>query len=1069
MKRRFLSVFLSLTMALSTLPVLSLAEDLDQGADAKQPVSSAGQEDQGTQTEQSQEPQADQSQETPEPQVEPESNATTIIVGNGEGEKDSLKEALDSAKAGGIIKLTKDIDITGGVTINKKVTLTAEENVTVRGCIRIEGEASGTKIENVHFVMDKTTEKVEQNLVISGVSGVVITGCEFVIAQDANSGVQLSSVWLERSAKNITIQENQFKIAAHPKGHSWVGINLVGGSPAIDTVNILNNTMTATKENDSSQAGGSSMFVVGNGNIAPAADGSSQTYGIQNLTVRDNTVLDESGAPSNESRVYGVSITNTDKANIEQNHFSGYMAVAYSTWEGQGPNGAISVSQNQINAFAGIVFTKETLPDGKLTVSDNTFTEAVKAPYYSPAVTASVNGTIYSSVTEAVEHAKDGDVVTLLQNTTENVVIPEGANITLDLDGKTLSGGTDPKDGPENNNAAILNHGTVIIQDSAGGGMVKRDDVNVGGYYVIENRGTMTINSGKVYNNSAKSTGSSMIWNGGTQAANAVLTIAGGELEQPEFTAVKNDDYGTLNITGGTIKSGEQSVQNWSDATISGGTMDGSVMTWSYTSGGTAYNSNTTISGTAVIQGTVSSILYDSGNSQSTVSIQGGTVIGSVEKATYSSTDRKYTKVEASATSSKLTVSGGSFSMHVDKALLDTDLNAELKSAANTEAPYSYYAGPEAAQNAAQPGDAVTDLDASTNPSETYTVTLNYNDGTGKTDSYTGLTSASWIKLPAPTRSGYTFRYWSDGARTYSGGEGYEVTGNAQLSAVWRANSSGSGGGGSSSSRYEVAVDSGRNGSVTVSPRNAARGTTVTVTVTPDDGYGLDALTVKDRDGSAVKLTQKGSGTYTFTMPAGRVTVEASFVRSQEGDALPFRDVARGDWFYDGVKYAYDRGLMSGVTGSSFGPGEATTRGMLVTVLWRMAGSPVVNYLMDFSDVDAQSYYGEAVRWAASLGIVSGYDDGRFGPDDAITREQLALILYGFARNQGYDTTQGGMAIREFDDYDQIAPWAFQTLDWAVNAGLISGTGSRRLDPAGSATRAQIAQILMRLSENLAG
>ena len=183
---------------------------------------------------------------------------------------------------------------------------------------------------------------------------------------------------------------------------------------------------------------------------------------------------------------------------------------------------------------------------------------------------------------------------------------------------------------------------------------------------------------------------------------------------------------------------------------------------------------------------------------------------------------------------------------------------------------------------------------------------------------------------------------------------------------------------------------------------------------------------------------------------------------------MPFTDVPEGYWAYDAIQYVYGEGLMAGTSADAFSPDATTTRGQIVTILWRLAGNPVVNYLMDYSDVDPTAYYGEAIRWATSEGIVGGYGGGLFGPDDAITREQLAVMLYRYAQHEGYDTTQGGMAIREYADYEQISDFALEALNWAVSAGIINGTSSTTLSPSGSATRAQVAVILMRFCQDIA-
>ena len=178
---------------------------------------------------------------------------------------------------------------------------------------------------------------------------------------------------------------------------------------------------------------------------------------------------------------------------------------------------------------------------------------------------------------------------------------------------------------------------------------------------------------------------------------------------------------------------------------------------------------------------------------------------------------------------------------------------------------------------------------------------------------------------------------------------------------------------------------------------------------------------------------------------------------------LPFTDVEARD--VQAVRYVCENGLMAGVSADRFDPNGTLTRGEAVTTLWALEGRPVVNDLMDFSDVDPAASYGEAVRWAASEGIAGGYGGGLFGPDDPITREQLAVMLYRYARHEGYDTAQGGMAVREFADYDQIAGYALEAMTWAVEAGVLTGTSSDTLAPGQAATRVQTAQALLALSQ----
>ena len=271
--------------------------------------------------------------------------------------------------------------------------------------------------------------------------------------------------------------------------------------------------------------------------------------------------------------------------------------------------------------------------------------------------------------------------------------------------------------------------------------------------------------------------------------------------------------------------------------------------------------------------------------------------------------------------------------------------------------------------------------------------------------------------------------------------------------------------------RYEIEGPSDvENGSIKVSPSKAEKGDTVTITVTPDEGYALDELAVYDEDGNEVDLKDKGDGKFTFEMPKGDVEIEVSFAQIEdEAPKANFADVPSDAWYAEAVQYVYENGLMTGTSDNAFSPDLTSSRAMIVTILWRMAGSPAVNYAMDFADVPADQWYSEAIRWATSEGIVGGYGNGSFGTGDPITREQFAVMLYRFAQNQGYDVTVGeDTNILSYTDFADLNEYTIPAMQWACGAGIITGTSETTLTPDGSATRAQVATILMRFCENIA-
>ena len=255
-------------------------------------------------------------------------------------------------------------------------------------------------------------------------------------------------------------------------------------------------------------------------------------------------------------------------------------------------------------------------------------------------------------------------------------------------------------------------------------------------------------------------------------------------------------------------------------------------------------------------------------------------------------------------------------------------------------------------------------------------------------------------------------------------------------------------------------------GTVTAKKSYAEEGETFRFTVTPDEGWELATLSVTDNRGTELDVKYEGDSVYSFKMPARRVEIQVSF-REIPPESLPFTDIADNAWYADAVRYVYKHGLMAGTSATTFAPDVTTSRAMIATILWRMAGSPVVNYAMNFADVPQDQWYSEAVRWATSEGIVGGYGNGLFGTNDPITREQFAAMLYRFAQEQGYDVSIGeNTNILSYTDVADLSEYAISAMQWAVGAGIINGTGDgSTLSPQGQATRAQAAVMLMRFCE----
>lgn len=280
--------------------------------------------------------------------------------------------------------------------------------------------------------------------------------------------------------------------------------------------------------------------------------------------------------------------------------------------------------------------------------------------------------------------------------------------------------------------------------------------------------------------------------------------------------------------------------------------------------------------------------------------------------------------------------------------------------------------------------------------------------------------------------------------------------------------SSGGSSGGSSSGKttYKVTTSAVNNGGVNVSPSNAEKGAAITITLSPDKGYKLDKLTVTDGSGKTVFTVKKSDTVYTFTMPASAVTVGVSYAKADETPSkTTFNDVSANDWFASAVDYVTGKGMMNGTADNTFSPKANTTRGMVVTVLYRLENQPSTS-AASFTDVASSAYYANAVAWANANGIVSGYGSGKFGPNDKVTREQLAAILYRYAQYKKYDVS-GANSLDGYTDAQSVSSYAVPALQWANAAGVVTGKSGNKLDPKGNATRAEVAAMLMRFCENV--
>ena len=783
------------------------------------------------------------------------------------------------------------------------------------------------------------------------------------------------------------------------------------------------NWNVATVNGGTFDAAGASNGVILNGYIDGTMDQGKLTINGGTFNAGEKTVITTMGGGTHSGDIEitggtlngsivltdsseGARLTITQKAKVTGNVTnSGKADVAITdgaTVDGQVSNSA-GGTMSVVNSTIGSVpegTTAETIVIVNSTVDGTLTTNTAEN------AAVMVGGKTYETLGAAITAAKAGDTIYVLKDIPEaaGIAVPSGKNFTIDFGGHTYT----LKD-PGAGSAGTESNGFQFLMNS-----------------------TITLKNGTV-----------RIAEGTTSIKRIIQNYANLTLEDMHFFAehqADGEDYALSFNNGSIIFKGDTDIVTTSDEAIAFDVCKYS----SYPSTNVAFDESYT--------GTINGkIVYDSTVADKhKLTIQGNGTFGAIEAASGA----------AEAAKSGIEVTSGHFAKPVNEDYLADSVKAQLESASNPEAPYSYYPSLEAAQAAAQPGDTITEVNATTGKTK-YTVTLDYADGETANSLYT-VTEGTELTLPTPSRSGYTFEGWYDGSSRVS--SPYKVTKDVILTAEWDYNGSSSSSG---STRYTVSVEDTDNGSVKVSPTRASKGSTVTVTVKPDEGYELDELTVTDKNGDSVRII-KSNGKYTFKMPASKVTVEAVFTAVEpEPEGLPFTDVTSGDWFYDAVAYVYDKGMMEGTTDTTFAPAMNLTRSMIAQVLYNLEERPEAPGAAGFPDVAADAWYADAVNWAAAQGIVKGYDTGAFGPEDSVTREQLAAILYRYAQAKGYDTTQGGMAVREFSDSASISDWAQEAMAWAVNAQVLSGKGNGVLDPQGTATRAEVAQMLMNFGEHV--
>lgn len=765
-----------------------------------------------------------------------------------------------------------------------------------------------------------------------------------------------------------------------------------------------------------------------NGNITIGIDNSNllNSSKIPEVTISNGTINGDiefltggtsTAAPENTKGSFVINNGVTINGDVK-NPSAGAVEITDATVTGTVSNtgsGSMAVTESKVGSYGetnNIIFIDSSKIDGT-PIPDSNIGDAI----------AMIGASPYSSLGEAIKAVQAGDIIHILKDVPDaaGITVSSDKQFTVDFGGHTYilkdPGAGSP--GTESNGFQLLQNSDITFKN----GTIRIAEGTTSIKRIIQNYANLTLEDMHFYaENQAGSLDYPLSFNNGS------ITFKG------DTDIITPDDN---NIAFDVCQ-----FSNYPNVTV---TFDESY--------------------TGTINGR---IVYDSPNASThKLYIKGNGTFGSIECTSRSNSVAK----------DGIEVTSGNFAESVNKDYLADAVKAQLESHSNTEAPFSYYTSLEDALKAAKPGDKVTEVTPD-NPEAQYTVTLKYNDGVTPDSAYT-VSADTTITLPTPSRSHYSFEGWYNGNDLVE--SPYTVTENVELTAKWHRTSSGGG----SSHRYDgyITVINPKNGEVSVSDTLADEGDKITLTITPDKGYVVDKIEIVDDEGDKIdaKKVEDKDNKYTFRMANCDVTVTVTFKEegkttedtdkeegkdeeTTETTKLNFTDVKESDWFFKGVEYVVDKGIMSGVSENEFAPAGKLTRAMLVQMLYNMESRPACDAENAFIDVPVGQWYTDAVIWANAAKIVSGMGEGLFAPNMEITREQMVAMLYNYAKYKGYDVTASA-DLSTFADNASVSAWAQPAMQWAVAEGYISGMGDNQLAPQGTATRAEIASVIMRFME----
>ena len=998
MKKRMLSLLLILCMAVTLLPTAAFAaEDTIIGVSS----TAEGQTEQGSSELEGadEQPETENQDAVPTPQEgEGKTPAANSVAKIGGTMYSTLADAVYSAKDEDTITLLEDCS--EEVTISKKITLTAADDVTFKGTLTFSNGSVGSKVVNMTFDYNGSSANIitiESGA--SGTPGVTVGGCSFTLGKLSNIG-QPNCIYIQ-DASDVNIVKNKFHLT-RIADQSVVAINLSGAGT--DNTTVSQNSFDVLTDGDNA---GSLFFFKAMGE-AKAVGESVNDY-ITGLNLTSNTI-NGSNAPE---AVYFAGLSGVQDPVITGNQVTNYnYGIFHVTW---------TDSSNQKWGAANSV--------GNAIISGNTFSKMYGA-------VAEVAGTEYKTLAAAINAANGGDTVKLLKESTEAVTISREITLTA-AEGVTFKGTLTFANGSagskvvdmtfdystavENNrNIITINHGVSNV--TVGGcsfTLGKLSNIGQPNCIYINNA-----SSTKIVKNEFHLTKSESQWA-------VAINLSGKDTDNTEVSDNSFDVTGSDGPANllfflkamGEAKTKEEKVDDYIEGLrITNNTIDGSGAD--------------TVASFAGIAGVKEPVI--TGNTVNDCYVGIAKVTWKDDKGTVYSPNNSL--------DGDTIISGNTYT-----GMTDENYITLAKAVRKHDDVWTDYDSVQNAVDAIQPGDTVVGRPTSADKAKDVTVTLKYNDGVSA-DAKIILIKDTSVNLPTPTRSGYTFNGWYNGS-TKVDSASYTASESATLTASWSYIHTG---GSSSDPTYAIEADKDiQNGEVTVSRRYAEAGDTVTITVKPDSGYVLGSLTVTDKNGDALKLTDKGDGKYTFTMPAGKVEITAAFTGNN-----PFTDVPAGSYYEDAVIWAVGKGITTGTSATTFSPDGICTRAQAVTFLWRAAGSPApTSTAMPFTDVPAGSYYYSAVLWAIENGITKGTSDTTFSPDADCTRAQIVTFLYRYEQSQGKGFTGEWMFQLPFTD---VPEWCYEAVAWCYMEKVTDGTTATTFSPNDDCTRAQIVTFLYR-------